>query len=108
MAYAKKDLTALNSTVELDVPGEINGLVSLQYHDGAAGTIVVEGTLVTDAVVPANDWEAIKLVRSDDKTEVDNLSAAGIAYGEHFYNKVRARKSVGAASCFVTLGVTFG
>jgi hypothetical protein len=108
MAYAKKDLTALNSTVVLDVPGEMNGIVSLQYHDGAAGTVVVEGTLSTDAAPAEADWESIKLTRADDKTEVDNLAAAGIAYAENFYNKVRARKSVGVASCFVTLGVTYG
>ncbi len=106
--YARKDLTALNSTLVVDSPSEKNGTVSLQYISGAAGTVVVEGLLSEAAAddVTAN-WHILTLTKTD-ASAVTSLSAAGIAYAENYYAKVRARKSVGAASCIVILGVTYG
>jgi len=108
MAYARKDLTALNSTLEVDSPEEKNGTVSLQYVSGGAGTVVVEGILSEAAAdnVDAN-WHILTLTKTDN-TAVASLAAAGIGYAENYYARVRARKSVGAASCIVVLGVTYG
>ncbi len=107
MAYSRKDLTALNSTLVLDSPDERNGTVSVQYVSGA-GTIVVEGILSEAAAddVSAN-WHILTLTKTDN-TAVALLTAAGIAFAENYYARVRVRKSVGAASCVVVLGVTYG
>lgn len=107
MGYARKDLTALDSTLVLDSPEERNGVVSLQYINGAAGTVVVEGILseaATDDV--AANWQILTLKKTDN-TFVTNLAAAGIGFAENYFARVRARKSVGAASCIVVLGVTY-
>lgn len=105
--YARKDLTALDSTLVADSPQEENGLVSLQWISGA-GTVVVEGILSEAAAddIAAN-WHILTL-KKPDNTVVTALSAVGIGYAENMYARVRARKSVGAASCVVVLGVTYG
>lgn len=107
MAYARKDLTAVDSTLVIDSPDERNGTVELQWISGA-GTVVVEGILSEAAAddIAAN-WQILTL-KKPDNTFVTNLAAAGIGYAENIYARVRARKSVGAASCIIVLGVTYG
>lgn len=106
--YARKDLTTLNSTLEIDDAEERNGIASLQYISGAAGTVVLEGILSEAAAdnVDAN-WVTLTLTKPDAST-VTSLAAAGIGYTENYYARVRARKSVGTASCIVVLGITYG
>lgn len=108
MAYARKDLTALASKLEVDSPDERNGVVSLQYISGA-GTVVVEGCLSETAADRADDtnWHILTLTKNDN-TAVLNLAAKGVGYAENYFASVRARKSVGAASCVIVLGVTYG
>lgn len=96
MAITNKDLTALNSTIEMIVSEiDFGGSFSLQYPTGGAGTLVVEATL--DEVT----WEAVTFIKSTDTTQahVASAAAAGLYVGEiPACKKIRVRKSVGAAA----------
>lgn len=103
MASAYKDLTALNSTLQIDEVDESNGSVTLQYITGGAGTVVLEGTLGSGSTA---EWVGLKLTNANTKVDADNAIAAGLYYASMYgYRSVRARKSVGVASCPVWVSV---
>ncbi len=105
MGFARKDLVAVGDKVVLDTPHERDSRCTLQYISGA-GTVVLEGICSEAAVddIDAN-WFPISMTKPD-TTVVASLLAAGIGHAENVYAKVRARKTLGGASCIVVIGVT--
>lgn len=106
MAIVAKDLTALNSVLVIDEIDEENGTVTLQYGAGGAGTVALEGTLGATASGGAAEWVNLRITNVATKVDSDNATAPGIYYAEMIgYRSVRAKKTVGAASCPVILSV---
>lgn len=105
MSSARKDLPAVGDTLVLNCNEEEAGYVALQYISGSAGTVVLEGILSDAAAdnVDAN-WLPITMAKNDD-TAITSLAAAGIGRAINVYSKVRARKTVGVASCIVVLSI---
>lgn len=105
MGVARKDLPAVGDKLTLDANQDEAGYVALQYLNGSAGTVVLEGLLST---APADDidanWVTIKMTLHDDTT-ASSLAAVGIGRAVNVYSKVRARKTVGVVSCVVVLSV---
>lgn len=104
---AQDDLTTVADEIILDCSsaGKLDGHGSLQgtcQYISGAGTVQVEATLeVTDPAI----W--FIPVGLDGSTPVPPQTGAG---GESFiiagFARVRVRKTVGAASCVVALGVS--
>ncbi len=103
MAIASKDLTAVNSTLEIDNPNEYTGEVIIQYESGA-GTVVLEGSLSN---ISTTVWGGILMTSLLDGSTSAAITAAGLWKATvGGLERVRVRKSVGAASCVIRLGVS--
>ena len=100
MARVKKDLEALNSTVSVPFTGETNGACAFQYAVGGAGTVVAEGSL------NGTDWVVLTIINAATKADATSATAAGLYYVENIGYDVRIKKTVGTASCPITLSVT--
>lgn len=102
MALAQKDLAAVADVLELNLPNEEEGSIVMQMRAGGAGTVILEGTLASDPA--ATDWAALKVKNSTTDVAADNIAAVGMVYAYNpGYNKIRARKTVGVASCPIIL-----
>lgn len=102
MRAGPKDLPAVNDALELDIPTDRNGAVCLQYVSGA-------GTIVVEATVDNSTWVQLRLTDPATKADVDNRTTPGLAWCDVVgYEKVRARKAVGVASCVVALNFALG
>lgn len=103
MATASEDLTALDSTLVLNVPTDRVAVAGIQMKSGA-------GTLVLEATIDGTNWKAVQMdvPGTIGGAGVANISAVGdIGYADVSYaEQVRVRKSVGAASCVAVLTVT--
>lgn len=102
MALAQKDLAAVGDTLEMNLPSEEEGQITCEMRAGGAGIVVLEGTLASDPV--AGDWFVLKVMNATTEIAADNIAAPGIVYAFNpGYNRVRARKTVGVASCPIIL-----
>ena len=96
---AQADLAAVNNAITLEVDDDTQGSLTLQMLAGGAGTVVIEGTMEDDPIA-AGDWVALKVMNPTTEVAADNIAAPGLVYAKNpGYNRVRARKSVGVASC---------
>jgi len=101
---AKKDLAAVGDNIMLEVSDDAYGYLVAQMLAGGAGTVVIEGTMADDPVAAA-DWIALNVKAAGTDVGAANIAAPGIVYAFNpGYNKVRARKTVGVASCPVIFG----
>ncbi len=97
---ATKDLVAVNSVLTMDLPNDVNGALSIQYPVGSAGTIVIEASL--DNV----NYEIVYVTNMNTKVDSVVISAQGMYSCEFLsYKKIRARKTVGVASCIISVGL---
>lgn len=108
MATAQKDLAAVNDKLVLNDPTEKAGKIIVQMLTGGAGTVVVEGTGSDDPAAPDTDWVNLKLTNPVTKVDADNIAAVGLLWADDpGYGQVRARKTVGVASCPIRLRKSF-
>lgn len=102
---AQKDLAAVGDTIVLEVDDDFAGFITLMMLAGGAGTVVIEATMDDDPIA-AGDWIALSVINALTEVAAANIAAPGIVYAKNpGYNRVRARKSVGVASCPCILGV---
>lgn len=104
MAWAKKDLNAVNDELRLDNVTAGFASAVLEYPTGGTGTVVVEGS------VDKIQWDVLFCINMG--TGVG--SAAGLAAAGKLQvdvtglNQVRARKSVTIGACLCSLSISEG
>lgn len=95
------DLAAVNSVAQLDLRGEFTGVgvATFQYATGGAGTVVLEGTM------DGTQWDIIQFIKLADGSTAASATAPG-SYSAALSSLegIRVRKTVGTASCRITLG----
>ena len=113
MAQIKGDLTNVNDQLLLTCDehfgsAEANGAVSLTLVPGASGTVVIESSSGTDST-GADVWVQLEIYCDQAGVSALQSSLVGAAGAQHGRTeivgakKIRARKSVTAASCYCIL-----
>lgn len=101
MAIAKKQITALNDVVAIDVPTDQTVLPAIQLPQGWAGTVVLEGTI--DGVT----YDALSLTPALGGAAVASAAARGIWFGPAgSYDKLQLRVSVAGAGGIAALSAS--
>lgn len=104
MAYALKDLNAVDDAITLDVDeGHCGGVFSLQYPAGGTGTIKVQATI--DEIT----WEDLCFIQSNvtAQTVVKTAAAVGLYTGDvPVCKKIRAIKSATVGACICGFGIS--
>lgn len=104
MAIAKKDLTTVGDILELNIPHEKAGMVSIQVGSGA-----VAGTALVEITVNGSDWVGVIVTNETSGAAVPaatGLTAAGVySFDMKGFESVRVRKSASAGAFPVALSV---